>query len=890
MARKKIDNGQQRQDWKPHWSLEMVYKIWMVVFTTIKVLAGAFATVLLIGVVCAFSFAGVLGEYLENDILPTADLVLENYEMDAPSYVYSVNEKGEIAVLQELYASTDWKKADYEDIPEALINAAIAIEDKRFYEHQGVDWFTTIKAFANMFFGDKTVGGSSITQQLIKNITKDDSVTIQRKVLEFFRATVVEKNYDKKVIIEEYLNSIYLGQGCRGVKSAAEAYFGKELQTLTIAECASLISITNNPSLFDPYGQKEFKYNGEIMNGRQRNRQRQLLVLGELLNQGYITRDEYNEAVAQELVLKDKIAPEDKWVECANAGCGYEGIRSTYKKDGDKILCPKCGKVPEEIADASQEVYSYFVDVVIQDVAKAMAKKDGVEKWDDDIWKTYLDRINRGGYHIYTTIDTKVQNQIDTIYKNLENIPKPKGPAQLQSAIVVIDNKTGDIVGMAGGVGKDKAHFGQNRATKSKLQSGSSIKPLTIYAAGFEQGTLTPATVIKDMPVQYRNGKGWPQNVDNDYNYSNTVFGGIVDSINAIAANSLKKITADYGYKFATEKFKLSTLIEDDIQISSLALGAQEIGVTVRDMANAYATFANNGTYRAGRTWVKVYDSKGNVVLDNPQYSEKVLSEKTVNYTNYCLTNAVMKGTGKKVNFASGYVAGKTGTTTSSRDKWFCGFTSNYTAAVWCGYDMPAKINLSTSPALTLWRKVMEPLHNGLKNTKLYDSGKMKSVTVCLDSGGLATDACKNDVRGDRTQSVQVYSSDRPTKSCSLHTPVSVCTGGGVATEYCLNFAKVDSNVTISEKALVKLTQKDVDEIYKARNSGIADMYLKDNYVYLVTDDGKDTVFNGINGKLNQSQKLPYLVCPVHTKAAWDKHQASHTPVTPPPTTDDVTP
>ena len=643
MFKKNKDNSQQHQDWKPHWSLEMVYKVWMTVFTCLKVIGGALATVLLIGIVCVFSVVGVLGDYLENDILPTADLVLENYEMDAPSYVYSTNSKGEIAVLQELYASTDWKKADYEDIPEALINAAIAIEDKRFYEHQGVDWFTTIKAFANMFFGDKTVGGSSITQQLIKNITEDDSVTIQRKVLEFFRATMVEKNYDKKVIIEEYLNSIYLGQGCRGVKSAAEAYFGKELQTLTIAECASLISITNNPSLFDPYGEKEFAYNGEVMNGRQRNRQRQLLVLGELLNQGYITQEEYDEAVNQELVLKSKIDPEDKWVECSNESCDYEGIRSSYKKDGKNIKCPECDKVPDEIANASQEVYSYFVDVVIQDVAKAMAKKDGVEEWNDNVWQTYVDRINRGGYHIYSTIDTNVQNQIDKIYKDLKNIPKAKSAQQLQSAIVVINNETGDIAGMAGGVGTEKAHFGQNRATKSKLQSGSSIKPLSIYAAGFQQGNLSPATVINDIPQTYKNGSGYPKNVDRKYNYTSTIFNGIVESVNAVAANTLQKIGINYGYEFATEKFRLSTLLEDDIQVASLALGAQYYGVTVRDMACAFATFANDGTYRTGRTWLKVYDSKGNVVLENEQMSEKILGSKAVNYTNYCLSNAVIK-------------------------------------------------------------------------------------------------------------------------------------------------------------------------------------------------------------------------------------------------------
>lgn len=885
MSKKNKDNSQQHQDWKPHWSLEMVYKVWMVVFTCIKVVGGALATVLLIGIVCVFSVAGVLGDYLENDILPTADLVLENYEMDAPSYVYSTNDKGEIAVLQELYASTDWKKADYEDIPKPLIYSAIAIEDKRFYEHQGVDWFTTIKAFANMFFGTKTVGGSSITQQLIKNITEDDSVTIQRKVLEFFRATVVEKNYDKKVIIEEYLNSIYLGQGCRGVKSAAEAYFGKELQTLTIAECASLISITNNPSLFDPYGEKEFEYNGEVMNGRQRNRQRQLLVLGELLNQGYITREEYDEAVAQELVLKSKIAPEDKWVECSNESCGYEGIRKNYKKDGNKIKCPQCNTVPEEIADASQEVYSYFVDVVIQDVAKAMAKKDGVEKWNDDIWKTYVDRINRGGYHIYSTIDTKVQNQIDKIYKNLDNIPKTKSAQQLESAIVVIGNETGDIVGMAGGVGTEKAHFGQNRATKSKLQSGSSIKPLSIYAAGFQQGNLSPATVIKDMPQTYKNGSGYPKNVDRKYNYTSTVFNGIVESVNAVAANTLQKIGINYGYEFATEKFRLSTLLEDDIQIASLALGAQYYGVTVRDMATAFATFANDGTYRSARTWLKVYDSKGNVVLENEQTSEEILGKKAVNYTNYCLTNAVIRGTGKKANFASGYVAGKTGTTSSARDKWFCGYTSHYTAAVWTGYDMPEKINLSGNPAITLWRKVMEPLHDGLKKVKLYESGKMRSVTVCLDGEGkLATDACKNDVRGNRTATVLVYPEDVPSGACKAHTTVSYCSGGGVATEYCKSFAAVDKSVKITDKALVKLTQKDVDEIYKAKKSGVLDIYLQNNYVYLVNSDGKDAAFKGFDGKLKQDTSAPYLLCPAHTQKSWDAYQSKH------PATPDVTP
>lgn len=872
---KKRQDALERQDWKPHWGILLAYRVWMVLFSAIKICVGAFATVALIGIVCIFSFMGVLGEYLETDILPDANVVLESYELDAPSTVYCVNDNGQIQVLQDLYASTDWKKADYDEIPEALIHAAIAIEDKRFYEHQGVDWFTTIKAFANMFFGEATVGGSSITQQLIKNVTKDDSVTVQRKVQEFFRATLVEKNYDKEVIIEEYLNSIYLGQGSRGVKSAAEAYFGKELQTLTIAECASLISITNNPSLFDPYNEKEFQYAGEIMNGKQRNRHRQLLVLGEMLAQGYITQEEYDEAVAQELVLKNKIADEDRWVECANEACDYEGVRKSYTVSGDTIKCPVCGTVPKQINDASQEVYSYFVDVVVQDVAKAMAKKDGIEKWNDDIWKEYLNRINSGGYSIYATIDPTVQAQVDKIYQDLSNIPKVRNAQQLQSAIVVIDNSTGDIVAMAGGVGKEKAHFGQNRATKSKLQSGSSIKPLTVYAPGFEQGTLSPATVIKDLPITYKGG-AWPKNDNRKYSYSRTVFAGIEDSVNAVAANSLKKIGTDYGYEFAKEKFGLSTLVDEDAQYSSLALGAQYYGVTVRDMACAFATFPNKGVYRAGRTWTKVYDRNGNLVLDNHQESREVLSEKAVTYTNYCLTNAVQRGTGGGANFMSGYVAGKTGTTSKSRDRWFCGYTHYYTAAVWVGFDIPAKVNLGYNPASRLFKKVLEPLHKGLKKVKLYSTSKMSTVTVCLDTGKLATEACKNDVRGNRTQSVLVYSSDRPSGKCTNHVSLNFCvTGDGVANEYCTKFAGIDSSVKVLQKSLLKLTKSDINEILDAKGAGLDAMYYQDNYVYLVTESGQDASFRGFSNNINSGITAPYKVCTVHTQASWNAAQGN---------------
>ena len=220
--KKKRAQKPERQDWKPHWTLMLLYKLWMLIFGSVKLVIGAVATVLIICIICGIVFMGTLGDYLENDILPSAGMNLDDYDLDQTSTLYYVDSNGDIQILQEVYASTSRKWATYDEIPEDMINAAVAIEDKRFFEHQGVDWVTTIKACARMFFGDSSMGGSTITQQLIKNLTQEDSITVQRKVLEIFRATQFEKRYDKQVVMEWYLNTIYLGNGCGGVKSAAE--------------------------------------------------------------------------------------------------------------------------------------------------------------------------------------------------------------------------------------------------------------------------------------------------------------------------------------------------------------------------------------------------------------------------------------------------------------------------------------------------------------------------------------------------------------------------------------------------------------------------------------------------------------------------------------------
>ena len=893
-------NKKERQEWNPHWSLKLLYGIWTTAATVLKIALGAAATVLLICLVCGFVFVGILGDYLQSDILPNATENLDGYDLEQTSFVYYVDGDGDIQELQQIYTVTDRRWATIDEIPEDLIHAAIAIEDKRFYEHQGVDWITTVKACANLFMGDSSkFGGSTITQQLIKNLTGDDGVTVQRKVTEIFKALQFESQYDKDLIMEWYLNTIYFGYGKYGVRSAAEKYFGKELEMLTTAECAALISITNNPSMFNPFSDNEYTYQDQLTLGKDRNRIRQVNTLYEMRNQGYLTEEAYQEALAQEMVFKSGIADEDRLVDCGSESCDYSGIVKTFTTEDGQYICPECGTVTDIDSSASQEVYSWFVEAVIDDVCSDLAALDGVD-WTtaDDITKsTYQERLKKGGYHIYSTLDMDIQQEVDKIYTNLDEIPTTRSTQQLESGIVIIDNRTGDIVALCGAVGEKVEFDALSYATEAQLQTGSTMKPVAVYAPAFELGVVSPATVISDMPLYYNGGTPFPRNDNRKYSFSRTVYSGIVSSVNGISVNTLHELGLEESYDFAKEKFRLHGLVESytnssgteltDLGYSPLGMGALTLGVTVRDMSAAYATFANDGQYREARTYTKVYDSQGNLVLDNTQEVEQILSEKTVNYINYCLTAAVNGGTGTAAKVKGQTVAGKTGTTSSNCDRWFCGYTAHYTAAVWCGYRYPEPIKLTgntSNPACRLFKKVMTPIHQGLENTKLYSTSNFRAYSVCLDSGKLATEACGLDVREEiaglnRVASAYAYRGDAASSYCTQHVLVDYCvTGGGVATDYCSKFP----DVTIGERALLKLNSDQIAEIKKANTKGLPDSFVSDGYVYYVTGAGKDQAWHGFDGKANKNSSAPYIVCPTHTKAAWEEYQASQ--ATEPPT------
>lgn len=802
MARRKRKTEQPDVMYQAPLGLRIAYRIWMFLWTLAKIAIGVGGIVVAAVAVTGIIFVCLLGNYLQEDVIPNADFNVEGYKLDQTSFIY-YKDQGEVKLLQQIYTVTDRQWVTYDDIPQNLIRAAVAIEDKRFYEHQGVDWFRTVAACGTMFLGgDTSFGGSTITQQLIKNVTQEDDVTVRRKVLEIFRALQFEQNYTKEEILEWYLNVIYLGEGCNGVQSAAKHYFGKDVQELTIAECASLVSITNNPSLYDPYVSME------------RNRKRQLLVLEEMLEQEYITQAQYDEAVAQEMVFTSKDPNSDVFT-CTN--CGFSSSITSFTKEGEgnTYVCPICGEYMEFEVEEENPYYSYYVDAVLADVARDLQEKTGYS------YSVCMQMIKTGGYHIYANIDMEVQKQVDQIYTDLEALPTTASNQQLQSSIVIVDNETGDLVALAGGVGRKETYLGYNRATQARLQPGSSLKPLTVYSPALELGRINPGTPMFDGPLYDR----YPLNESRTYSGMTTVLNGVAQSLNTIAVRTLDNIGSDYSFDFAKNRFGLSTLEEgvevrdeimDDKGYSSLGMGQLTFGVTVRDMTAAYATFANNGVWREPRTYSIVYDGDGNVVLDNTQESRDILSPDTVLYMNYMLQYAVDMGTGTPARLSGMNAAGKTGTSNNNCDRWFAGYTPYYTAVVWCGYDLPEQVVLTgvkTNPASRLWKAVMGPLHEGLENRSLFDGSRLTTATICSESGLLATDACKKDPRGDCCITVRMLPKHVPSGRCDQHVMVAFCTEGhGVANEFC----KLAG--TAEEVGLVKFTEK---QFAMYRNAGV---------------------------------------------------------------------
>lgn len=696
-------------------------------------------SLLLIAVCTGVIFTGIFAVYVITCILPQAHVDVSEISMSQSSIIYYENDQGEWEELETLHGGKNSIWADYDTMPKYLSMAAIAIEDRRFYQHNGVDWLRTGAAVLNLFthYSDNTFGGSTLTQQTIKNVTGDKEGTVKRKITEIFRALDFEKTHSKEDILELYLNNIYLGHGCYGVKTAAQTYFGKDVSELTLAECADLIGITNNPSLYDPYNTEQTLQN---------NLERKDTILYEMYDQGMITQEEYDEAMAQELVFTDGSDDED-----------------------------------------DSQYYSWFVDQLINDLIADLQVEKGYTE------EVATQMVYYGGLNIYCTQDPDVQACVDEVYNDRSNLPYSSQGYDMQSAITIIDPYTGNIVAMAGGMGEKQGSRLFNYAT-AKRQCGSAIKPISVYAPALDSGVITPASIVDDAPVRSNGGRAWPVNSYGYYKGLSTISESITHSSNAVAVRVVEMLGVQESFDYMTEKLGFTSLVSaeddasrNDINSASMGLGGLTRGVSTVEMAAAYATFANNGVYTEPRTYTRVTNQDGEVVLDNEADSWVAMSETTAYFMNQYLRQVVTSGTGGSANFSGMTVAGKTGTTTDNYDRYFVGYTPYYVAAVWTGYEVNVKINASGNPSAQLFRKVMSKVHENLPN-KSFDtpSSGLTTVTVCMDCGNLASDLCAADVRGSRVQRVQVASGTAPDQTCTCHVAVQWCTeGDAVATEFC---------------------------------------------------------------------------------------------------------
>lgn len=683
-------------------------------------------TLVLIGVLCGcfcgIAFAMYVHIYINPSAQETAAEISKGLGLNLNSFIYAKeSDSDEYTLYETIKGKENREWVDSDKIPDTLKNAVVAIEDERFYKHHGVDWVRTIGAVKGWLLGGTQYGGSTITQQLIKNITADNDYSVKRKVNEIFRAFALEKEIDDKDrILVMYLNTIFLGYNSYGVQTAAMQYFDKDVSQLDLAESAVLAGLTNNPSIYDVYNHPE------------KVKERQETILAQMLDQKMISQEEYEAAVAEELNYR----PYEEY---------QQEIKSTY---------------------------SYFTDEVIKDVINDLMTEKGYSRLVAE------NMVYSGGLNIYATIDTKVQNALDEVWANADNFPNTEKYGEIPQSAMVITDKQGNIVGIAGGRGEKTSSRGFSYASDARRQPGSSIKPLATYGPAMDAGIATPDTTVYDRAlIQDADGNPWPMN-DGKYptGRAMTVKEGMTRSLNTISAQLLKQLTPQKSYEFMTQQlgFKLvdsrtneDGTVQSDIDLAPLALGALTDGVTVREMAGGFSTFINDGVYGGTRTYTKVTDSEGNTIMENTPNTDKGFTNvRTDYYMLDCLQNVTAHGTAYSIQLDGVETGGKTGTTTSNTDIWFCGITPKYSGAVWVGYEHNYRLDgLYGRNAAEIWLAVMQKVHAG-DSGLVFDSHPQdfEEVTYCMDTGLLASGACR---AAGRAATGRFWKDKVPTETCS---------------------------------------------------------------------------------------------------------------------------
>ena len=676
-----------------------------------------------------------------------------------------------------------------DEIPLDMQHAIVAIEDERFYEHNGIDPSGILRAavvgITNGFHF--TEGASTITQQLLKNNVFTDWMEentlekFKRKFQEQYLALELEKYLTeqgkdaKSVILENYLNTINLGSGCYGVQTASQTYFGKDAKDLTLSECAVLAAIPQAPTRYNPRTHPE------------NNQQRRSKVLSNMLEQGYITQAEYEEAlndnVYERIQMQGQYEEQEtpysyfndevisQVIEDLMVQKGYTEVqaRNVVYSGGINIYTTQDSWIQSVLDEEFQNPDNYPSDTQVSlDWALTVTQADGtVQNYSKEMMQVYF-RNDDPEFDLLFDSQEEAQSYIDAYKASIlaegdtVTAERTDFTMQPQACMTIIDQSTGYVKAIVGGLGEKTASLTLNRATDSYRQPGSSFKPLAAYGPALDTGAITLSTVIKDEPYNYADGTP-VRNSDGRYHGDVTVREALVHSYNVPAVKVLTEITPETGYEYLT-KFRFSNLLPSESTHQSIALGGLTNGVSNLELTGAYAAIANGGRYIEPVLYTKVTDSDGNILLDNTnRQSTQVFRESTAYLLTNVMEDVVKRGTATDCQLDNMAVAGKTGTTNDYTNLVFAGFTPYYTAAIWTGYDVQAEMPSSNrSFHRALWQKVMERIHEGLPEKEFEMPATVREVSICSETGLLARSSCD--------AVTEYYAvSDIPTRRCSGH-------------------------------------------------------------------------------------------------------------------------
>ncbi len=761
------------------------------------------ARIILIGAVAAFVIGVSAGIGLFKGIIDSSPDItnIDVSPTGFSTFIYD-NQGNQTAKL--VASDSNRIPVTFDKIPTNLTHAFVAIEDERFYTHNGIDIKGIMRAgFTAIKDRSLSQGASTITQQLLKNNVftgwtseNSDLDRVKRKIQEQYLALELEKVMSKDDILENYMNTINLGQNTLGVQAAALRYFNKNVYELNLSECAVIAGITQNPSRYNPISHPD------------ENADRREKVLGNMLEQGYITQPEYDEAIADDVYSRiqsnndtvedttvnsyfDDAVTEAVYDDLIAAGYNdtqaytllYSGGLSIYSTQDPAIqrICNEVCSDEETYPDGTRWYLRYTLSV---------EKSNGdVENHSSEMFKSYFKQSNATFNNLFSSTEDayaaidEYQNAVmgpgdEIIAENISLTPQP------QVSLTIEEQSTGHIVAMIGGRGTKEASRTLNRATSTTRQPGSTFKILSTYAPALDSAGLTLATVENDAPFNYVNGTP-VHNWYSGYRGINSLRQGIIDSMNIVTVKALTQIGPQLGYDYLLN-FGITTLesgrevngmIYSDIQ-QSLALGGITNGVTNLELNAAYATIANNGTYIKPKLYTKVVDHDGNVILDNTApVSHQVLKETTAYLLTSAMQDVVTSGTGGSVNFGNMAIAGKTGTTSDYNDVWFAGYTPYYTATTWTGFDNNTKLSSTGEKNLakTLWKAVMKRIHEDLPYESFSAPGGLTSATVCAKSGKLPIPGLC-----DATLRTEMFAEGTvPEASCDVHYAGTVC-------QYCM--------------------------------------------------------------------------------------------------------